>query len=258
MTTWNALDYASNSSAQQIWARELICRLHLRGDERVLDIGCGDGKVTAEIAVAVPRGSAVGVDNSADMIAHASAHHQSGNCRFQIADASALPFSSEFDVIFSNACLHWIYDHRPVLAGIRRALRPGGRVLLQMGGKGNAADVLAIVTELMSSPRWRQHFTNFTFRYGFHAPEDYRRWLTEAGLKPIRLELLPKTARHNNAAGLAGWIRTTWMPYTNPVPETEREAFIAEILSQYLEHHPAAPDGSTSVAMVRLEVEATT
>src|SRR5512133_3316891 len=137
MTAWNPSDYAQHSSAQQIWARELIAKLHLAGHERVLDIGCGDGKVTAEIASAVPRGSVVGIDNSTDMIGYAKAAYEAGNLRFQVADAAALPFQAEFDVIFSNACLHWIYDHKPVLAGIRRSLAPGGRVLLQMGGKGN-------------------------------------------------------------------------------------------------------------------------
>jgi trans-aconitate methyltransferase len=257
MTTWNPTDYARNSSIQQTWARELIAKLKLRGDERMLDIGCGDGKVTAEIAAQIPRGSLLGIDNSPDMVGYAKASYEGGNLRFAVADASALPFGGEFDVVFSNACLHWIYDHRPVLAGIRRALRPGGRALLQMGGKGNAAGALEVATELMASPRWHRYFEGFAFRYGFHGPSEYREWLTEAGLRPVRVELIPKTMRHDGAAGLAGWIRTTWIPYTNAVPIEEREAFIEELVDQYLQRHPLSPEGEALVAMVRLEVEAT-
>src|SRR4051812_17689039 len=133
MTTWNAQDYARNSSQQQIWARELIAKLNLRGGERLLDIGCGDGKVTAELASMLPRGSAVGVDVSREMIGFANdnfAPDDSPNLSFARMDASNLTFEREFDVIFSNAALHWIRDHRPVLRGIARSLRPGGRILL--------------------------------------------------------------------------------------------------------------------------------
>ena len=257
MSTWNPSDYAQHSSAQQVWARELIAKLHLRGDERVLDIGCGDGKVTAEIATAVPRGYVLGTDNSPDMIAYASATHQTSNLRFQVADASALPFKGEFDVIFSNACLHWIYDHRPVLAGIRRALaaRAGGRGMLQMGGRGNAAEVLAVVDTVIATPRWEPFFRNFTFRYGFHAPDDYRRWLIEAGLRPIRVELVPKTMHHAGREGLLGWFRTTWLPYLNAIPAEHRDQFLDQMAHEYLIRHPPGSANDVQVAMVRLEVE---
>lgn len=255
MTAWNPGDYAKNSSAQQTWARELIAKLHLVGHERVLDIGCGDGKVTAEIAVVAARGRVVGVDNSAEMIDYASATHQANNLRFQVADASALPFKSEFDVIFSNACLHWVYEHRPVLAGIRRALAPSGRALLQMGGKGNAAEVMAVVESMIRTSRWAPFLSSFTFRYGFHAPDDYRRWLIEAGLRPIRVELIPKTMHHAGREGLIGWFRTTWLPYVNAVPAEQREQFLAQMADEYFIRRPLASDGTAQVGMVRLEVE---
>lgn len=257
MSVWNPSDYAHNSAAQQTWARELIAKLHLQGHEHVLDIGCGDGKVTAEIAASVPQGSVAGIDNSPDMIGFAKAAYEGGNLRFQIADATALPFDAEFDVVFSNACLHWIYDHRSVLHGIRRALKRGGRVLLQMGGKGNAAAILAVAGELMASQQWAPFFRNFSFRYGFHAPEDYHQWLIEAGLKPLRVELIPKTMHHAGREGLAGWIRTTWQPYVNAVPPELRDQFVQEVVSRYLARRPLTADDEALVSMMRLEVECT-
>src|SRR5262249_40878831 len=117
MTQWNAQDYSKNSSEQQKWARELIEKLAIRGDESVLDIGCGDGKVTAEIASRAGRGRVVGIDRSQQMIDFAGAAFPSGahaNLSFQRMDASELSFDREFNVVFSNAALHWIVDHRPV------------------------------------------------------------------------------------------------------------------------------------------------
>lgn len=96
---WNAADYAANSVVQQAWARELIAKLNLRGDERVLDVGCGDGKVSAEIARAVSRGSVVGVDASPQMIKFARAAFPSGkipNLKFRVMDARKISLAALF------------------------------------------------------------------------------------------------------------------------------------------------------------------
>jgi trans-aconitate methyltransferase len=247
MSTWNAQDYHQHSSEQQRWARELIAKLSLRACERILDIGCGDGKITAEIARQLPEGSAVGIDNSDDMIRFANANfppESYPNLRFRLLDASRLDFSSEFDVIFSNACLHWIFDHRPVLHGIARALKPGGKSLLQMGGAGNAADILAIIEDLRKVDPWGPYLRTVTFRYGFHHPDDYHRWLIEAGLEPLRVQLIPKDMIHPGPAGLAGWIRTTWHPYTHAIPEPLRQSFIDEIVRRYLARYPLDSQGN--------------
>jgi trans-aconitate 2-methyltransferase len=256
---WNATDYHRHSSQQQVWARELIAKLNLRGDEHVLDVGCGDGKVTAEIGSRVPGGKVVGVDVSADMIGFAQEaflNPKHPNLSFRQADASALSFDAEFDVVFSNAVLHWIRDHRPVLAGIARALRPRGRVLLQMGGQGNAADVLAILDAVTSDPAWAPHFKTFSFRYGFYAPAEYQEWLRDAGLTPQRVELIPKDMVHPSADAFAGWFRTTWMPWIQAVPEQRRDDFIELVVQKYLASHPPDADGRVHVRMVRLEVQA--
>jgi trans-aconitate methyltransferase len=250
---WDAADYAKSSSAQQKWARELIAKLNLTSSERVLDLGCGDGKVTAELAALAA--SVVGVDNSPEMVALAESTHQAANLRFLQADARSLPFTDEFDVVFSNATLHWVKDHTPVLAGIRRALTPGGRILLQMGGYGNAAQVVTAVDEVRSRPQWATYFDGFEFPYGFYAPEEYHGWLLEAGLTPVRVELIPKNTPHADRAAFEGWFRTTWIPYTQRVPEPQRQAFVTEVVNTYLEQNPPI-HGEVRVLMMRLEVEA--
>ena len=256
---WNAVDYAKSSSIQQQWARELIIKLQLRGDERILDIGSGDGKVTAEIAGYVPNGSVIGIDNSETMIALAQGKYANvdfPNLHFQQGDAGRLMFENEFDIVFSNATLHWIIDQSPVLQGIYKSLKTNGKILLQMGGRGNASDVLAVFDKLIETKEWCSFFQGFTFPYGFYGAEEYRQWVYKAGFQEIRVELIPKDAIHKNRSAFEGWIRTTWLPYTQRVPEEKRDSFIAQIADDYLQYRSVDENGSVHVNMMRLEVEA--
>lgn len=257
--TWNAADYHRSSPAQALWAKELIARLGLAGNDRVLDIGCGDGKITAEIARNLVDGQVTGVDSSPDMIRFAREHFLPGeyrNLTFMEADARALPFAEEFDVVFSNAALHWIFDHRPVLAGIVRSLRPGGRMLIQMGGKGNAARAFEALGSLLEKPAWDRYFCGFSFTFGFFDPADYRRWLIESGLDPLRVELIHKDMTCASRQDFAAWIRTTWLPWMARVPEQARLRFIEAVVDEYLVRYPADADGIIHIPMVRLEAEA--
>jgi trans-aconitate methyltransferase len=257
---WNPADYAANSAVQQAWAREVIARLHLRGDERILDVGCGDGKVTEEMARAVPRGRVLGVDASAEMIAYARATFPPAkvfNLEFQIGDAREIGGLKErFDLVFSNAALHWVDDHEAVLRGAAAVLRPGGRLAVTCGGQGNAQDVFAALRPELRSPRWREFFRKLPPPYFFHAPADYHQWLRRAGLRVNNVRLTPKDATYAGAEGLASWLRTTWLPYVQRVPENRREEFIAAVTRRYLAKHPPDAAGQVQVRMVRLEIEA--
>ena len=256
---WNAADYAKSSSMQQQWARELIQKLHLSGNERVLDVGSGDGKVSAEIASALPNGSVLGIDSSLSMVELSqktfSPDHNS-NLRFQLCDAKEIPFNNEFDVVFSNATLHWIVDHQPVLKGIYTSLKHGGRILLQMGGRGNADVVKNVMASVVTQNEWKQYFANFQFAYGFYGPEEYNEWLLENGFTSVRAELIPKDGVHKSREAFAGWFRTTWIPWTNRVPDNLRSIFIDQVVDTYLQQHPADASGAVHVPMMRLEVEA--
>lgn len=259
---WNAADYAANSVVQQSWARELIAKLNLRGDEHILDVGCGDGKVTAEIARNLPRGAAVGIDASPQMIAFARKTFPPSaisNLQFQICDARKIHFEKfreKFDVIFSNAALHWADNHQAVLRGAAGVLKSGGRLVVSCGGKGNAHDVFLALRPEMRLKRWREFFRKMPTPYFFYSPDDYKKWLPKSGFKIQSLKLAPKDATYSGADGFATWLRTTWIPYVQRVPENLREEFITAVTARYVAKHPPDAEGKVHVKMVRLEIEA--
>jgi len=255
--TWNAQDYAQHSSAQLAWAKELIGKLCLSGNETILDIGSGDGKVTALLAQAAPGGHTYGIDRSFDMVQLARnqfPQNEYANLTFAQMDAAHLCFSQGFDIAFSNATLHWVKDHLAVLECTTRALRQGGRFLFQMGGRGNAAEVVAAFDQVIKNRQWSGCFKNFTFPYTFLGPDDYYALLERAGLLAQYVELIPKDMQYPRKTDLTGWVRTTWLPYIERVPDRLHHVFLEEVIDTYLKACPPDEQGIVHVKMVRLEV----
>ena len=125
-----------------------------------------------------------------------------------------------------------------------------------MAGKGNAQAVIDILEELATVAPWKQFLDGFTFPYAFLSTEEYRALLAEAGLTPLRVELVPKDMKFAGAEGMAGWVRTTWLPFTERIPVEQRDSFVKEIVDRYLQRYPADAEGVVHLGMVRLEVEA--
>jgi trans-aconitate methyltransferase len=255
---WDAVDYVNHSKSQQVWGRELIEKLKLNGKEKVLDIGCGDGKITAEIAKTVSAGNVIGIDNSEEMIRLANQTYPTTelpNLKFELLEAQKIDYGDKFDVVFSNAVLHWIKDHASLLQKIFRSLKPGGRALLQMGGSGNASEIIGVLSVLTKNDPWQVYFTDFESPYYFYSPKDYKPWVRQTGFRKSRIELIPKEMIHENRNELEGWIRTTWHPYLKPVPKKLRKKFIKEIAENYLKSYPETALGTIKVKMIRLEVD---
>lgn len=259
MYCWDPNLYSSNSSAQKNWGLELLAKLHFKGNERVLDVGCGDGKLSAEIARNLPDGSVLGIDLSEEMITFARNHYPKEkfpNLAFMHTDARKLTFDSEFDIVFSNAVLHWIKAPEAVLKGFWKSLKPGGVLLAQFGGRGNAAEILKIIDSMFKDEKWNSYFRDFVFPYGSYGPEEYGKWLKDSGFSVKRLQMSSKDMALEGKKGLFAWIESTWHPYTQRVPQELKEDFINELVTLFVSNHPLDDKGYVHVQMVRLEIEA--
>ena len=256
MATWDAADYAKNSQGQYNWAISNLGKLGLTGSEVVLDVGCGDGKISAEIASRVPSGRVLGVDQSDKMIDLARNSHSLSNLEFLVQDAQILDFLEESDRVFSNSAIHWMPNQEAVVRGIARALRPGGRIFLSMGGRGTAFHARTAIEELMATPPWDRYLAGASSPHHFYGPEEYEPWLTSAGLRVDRVELVPKPMRLRDARALHGWLRTTWMTYVQRMPEPSRVMFLRAFMLRVLSGCQVSTDGSLTMPMVNLEVEA--
>ena len=163
MADWNAERYHAISSPQQAWGLRVLDRLALEGSERVLDLGCGTGRVTAEIAGRVPRGRVIGADRSSAMLQTAQTWLKAHAPRTALVrvDAAALPFNRAFDAVFSGATFHWIHDHTALFRSLAQALKPGGRLSAQCGGQGNLAVLKGRADQLIRTPRYAPYFENW-------------------------------------------------------------------------------------------------
>jgi trans-aconitate 2-methyltransferase len=128
--------------------------------------------------------------------------------------------------------------------------------MFQMGGQGNAAEVLDMIQGIAQYPQWRKYFADFTMPYFFQGPGEYRTFLIENGFEPSGVRSYPRDMEHLGREAFHGWLRTTWFPYTDCLPEHLREVFLQEVIDRYLDSHPADANGNVHVKMVRLEVEA--
>ncbi len=198
--SWDSELYQSSHSYIWKYGRDLLALLAAKAGERILDVGCGTGQLTAEAA----RSGAelVGIDSSEEMIA--GARRNFPELRFEVARAEALPYVAEFDAVFSNAALHWVRDQRGALAAIARALKPGGRFVFEMGGHRNLRQALQAGCAAMRSlgvPEPESRVPWFFPSIGEYAP-----MLESHGLEVQYAVLFDRPTALEGARGFADWI----------------------------------------------------
>jgi trans-aconitate 2-methyltransferase len=193
--TWDGAAYDRLSTPMEEMGREVMDRLELRGNEVVLDAGCGSGRLTELLIERVPRGRVIGVDVSASMI-DAARTRLGGDADVRVGDLVGLDLGGEtVDVIFSTATFHWIADHDALFASLRRALRPEGRLVAQCGGAGNIASVHAAARQAAADPPFRPYFEGWQGPWNFATPEDTERRLRGAGFAEARCWLAERPVK---------------------------------------------------------------
>lgn len=236
MTEWDAAGYSHISSLQKAMAEEVLALIELRSSERVLDVGCGEGKITAQIAKRVPSGSVVGVDPSHKMIRFAREHfsaHSQPNLRFEVGDARSLPFHQEFDLAVSFNALHWIPEQEAALQAIRCALVTSGKAQFRLVTAGARQSIESVVEEIRGTPEWRIHFENFHDPYLRLTPDEYASLAEENGFRVVRLQTRDHGWDFGTRIAFAAFSSVGLVAWTDRLPAADRPRFINQVLDRY-------------------------
>jgi trans-aconitate methyltransferase len=218
--SWNPAVYEEVGSFVPALGAGVLEWLDAKPGERILDLGCGDGQLTAKIVAA--GAEVVGVDASPAMVKGALGR----GIDARVCNAEALPFVSEFDAVFSNAALHWVRDQDAMLAGVRRSLKPGGRFVAEMGGHGNVAAILVALTAVLQ----RYGFGDLEGGVNYYpSPRGYCERLAAHGFSVEQMQLIPRPTPL--PSGMRAWLTTFRKGVLDAVPEALRETVVEETVA---------------------------
>lgn len=229
MTTrdWDGAAYERVSRPQEDWARRVLDRLPLRGDETVLDAGCGSGRVTRLLLERLPDGHVVGVDAAPGMIAEAR-RTLGDRATLITSDLVAMELDRPADAAFSNAVFHWVPDHDALFAALHASLRPGAPLVAQCGGHGNIDEFRRIAQSVGEREPYREHLTGWQGPWNFATAEDTAQRLRGAGFEGVETWLEPSRVHPPEAAT---FVRVVCLgPHLDALPEGLRDSFARDVL----------------------------
>ena len=227
--------YEKASTHQKEWGAKLIAELHLDGTEHVLDLGCGDGTLTVQVAELAAEGNVVGIDASQGMIDAARPKEQK-NLSFRKMDINELDFIERFDIVFSNATLHWVKDHKRLLQNVHRALRAGGRLRFNFAGDGNCSHFFKVIREAMALDRFAACFTEFEWPWYMPALDEYQRLVESSGLHDARVWGENADRYFPDEKTIIQWIdQPSLVPFLAHVSDRDKDAFRQFVVGRMIE-----------------------
>jgi trans-aconitate 2-methyltransferase len=232
---WNAAIYHQVSTPHQDWGRVVLDRLELRGDETVLDAGCGTGRITQALLERLPRGHAIAVDGSAQMVQRAR-ENLGDRATVIHSDLLELSLPEPVDAAISTATFHWILDHDRLFSRIHAALRPGAQFVAQCGGRGNIASIVEIVERVSAEEPFAPAFAGWPGPWNYAAPDETRERLERAGFAVDDVWLQPWPAVIDD---LRDFMETVTLgAHLDRLPPEQRDPFTDRVTAE-AEHLPA-------------------
>jgi trans-aconitate 2-methyltransferase len=246
MREWNGVSYDRISGPMEALGRQVLARLQLRGDETVLDAGCGSGRVTQALIERLPKGRVIAVDASPSM-ARAARERLGPDADVRMLDLLELELQEPVDAVLSTATFHWIADHQRLFARLHAALRPGGQLVVQCGGEGNIDRLRGTAGEVLARAPYAECFVGWQPPWHYAAPAATEERLLAAGFATARCWLQPAPTEPDHPRE---FLRTIVLgPHVQHLPEPLRGPFMDDVM--------AALGEPVVVDYVRLNIDAT-
>lgn len=241
---WNSVEYHRLSDPQYGWGLKVLKKLQalsLRGDEHILDAGCGSGRVTADLLNAFPSANVTAVDASSNMVDEARKSLAQFGQRVTVQQMDLLDLNADcqFDVIFSTAVFHWIKDHDRLFANLFRALRPGGLLLAQCGGGDNLLKLRTRAIEMIQTPELAPFFKGWERHWEFPTAEVTAERLHRAGFVEIQTSLEPAPTSLGDEETFRQFVtNVNLQPFLEKIPPEMQNRFLDPIVRQAAQDSP--------------------
>lgn len=245
--------YKTASSHQKEWGKSLISKITLQGNESILDLGCGDGHLTEQLALLVPDGKVLGIDASISMLQTAQEINRD-NLAFAQMDINDLHFSNAFHMIFSNAALHWVKDHKRLLQNAYAALKTGGILLWEFGSQGNCSNFLTVIQEKITEVNYRAYFEDFEIPWFMPSKDYYEELIAPIGYSDVTITEVNRDRYFPTSEDLIKWIdQPCIVPFIERISDRLKVKYRQEVIDAMLEK-AQRPDGTCFETFRRLQV----
>lgn len=248
--------YKKASSHQKEWANKILEEFRFNGDETILDLGCGDGTITNQLAQMVPQGTVFGIDASEGMIKTALNGNNQQNVFFLQKDINEIIYINEFDLIFSNATLHWIKDHKKLLINIFNALKNNGIIRFNFAADGNCSYFYKVIKRAMADEKYSNYFKEFSWPWFMPSIETYQTIAQETDFSKIQVWGENADRNFENSEAMTKWIdQPSIVPFLKCVPEDEKQNFRNYVVERMIKE-TKQKDGTCFETFRRVNVRA--
>jgi trans-aconitate 2-methyltransferase len=245
--------YKKASGHQKEWGSRVVAELNFTGAETILDLGCGDGVLTKQLADQVPEGRVLGIDASKGMIDTAK-ELEGHNLSFAVQDINYMAFTNEYDLIFSNAALHWVKNHDKLLLNCYSALRSGGVIRFNFAGDGNCSNFYEVVREVMDYPTYSEYFKNFVWPWYMPRINDYEVLVNQQKFSDSRCWEENADRNFRTKEDMVKWIdQPSIVPFLKLLPKGKQSEFRDEVV-RIMVDRTIQPDGTCFETFRRINV----